>query len=500
MKTNYRKYPVSLLLVHRDGFSAVLKMFVGLIISLAIVDGKTDAPSQMSLETSIQLALASNYVMRIGEIEAQQAEEAIRIGGQALETTVSASSETFRSKNSGPSDYPYSAEGEQHTLAIQKRFSTGTQVEVSLDATSLEGTGVDNDFTGMNVGISQNLLRGRGTGVNRAPIRIASRRAGISHEYLRQAVIDTISEAQYAFYDALLAEANLRVANESLGLAQKLLSENQRRAEVGSIAKSDLLQAEAEVAARQVRLFQAEGTLIRATNRLKRVTSDEIEHILEWKFTIEEPVAPLQRVVDLKQAYQLALSERPDYRQAVLNLEISEIEKYRNRNLSLPAVDLYARMGVAGQSNSVRNSFNRGFEEEYPSYSVGLRVTHSIPNSAASARSVIARMENRRIELTLRQLEQAILLDLDSANAAITTNWKRLGSAINSRVLAEKSLEAEQKRYKTGTSSTFILIRLQTDLVNSQIRELVAMNDYRKSLVEFDRQTAGVLESMNIQL
>ena len=157
-------------------------------------------------------------------------------------------------------------------------------------------------------------------------------------------------------------------------------------------------------------------------------------------------------------------------------------------------------MSLEGWGQSTMGTFNDVNSDESPDYAVGINVSRSMSNKAAKARKSIALLARNRSQMTLLELEQAILLELDSAAAQISSNWKRLSSAKKSRELAEQSLNAEQKRYQTGISTTFILIRLQTDLANAKIRELIAANDYRKSVVEWDRQTGTILMKNNIQM
>lgn len=476
-------------------------MITGIFLASCIPETQATAefPTQLGVDEVVQLALKNHFMVHIGEIELEQAEQTIDIQGAPFETTLDASLFAIRDSNTNPQDYPYSAEGVQQSYSLQRQFSTGTNVQLSLDTAAYEG--LETHRSGeATLEISQRLLRGRGWGYNLAPIRIATRQRDISRESLRQTVIDTISEAQFAYYDGLLAEAYIKVAEESLALAEQLLAENRRRSEIGSIASSDILQAEAEVAVREGILYQAEVGLVQAKNRMKRVLSDKAREVLAWEFSFTRIHAPEKRDFELLKEYESALLLRPDYRQTVLNLEIGEIEQLRESNAALPSVDLYARMSYEGWSDSIRDSFEEAFDKGKPDYTVGVTVSHSLANRAARASKWQASLENNRLQLNLMQLEQAILLDLDDASAQIKANWKRLESAKHGRTLAEKSLIAEQKRYQTGTSSTFVLIRLQTDLINARTRELVAINDYRKSLVEFDRQTGKILERHHVEI
>lgn len=483
----------------RIGRCIILVAVCPLIAGISVRGSELEFPDQLGIQEVVQLALGNHFTVAISEIELEQAEQLRSVRGEPFETTIGASVTAFRDSSTNPQDYPYSVEGVQQSMSVERQFSTGTSVQLKMETSAYENLGVDRSGE-TTLQVTQRLLEGRGSDYNLAPIRIADRQQELSREALRQTVIDTVTEAQFAYYDGILAESYLEVSKESLELAEQLMEENQTRAQIGSIASSDLLQAEAEVALRQDTLYQAEVGLKQAKNRMKRVLSDQTREILDWTFVFHPAHEPEKRDITLMQEYDSALALRPDYRQAVLSLEIGEIEQLRQSNLALPSADLYAQMSYEGWRDTISESFRKGFEDEKADFAVGISVSRSILNRSARANKLRATLENNRLRLTLRQLEQAILLDLDNAAAQIDANWKRLESAKRGRILAQRSLEAEQKRYKTGTSSTFILIRLQTDLINARTRELIAINDYRKSVVEFDRQTGKILELHHIDI
>lgn len=478
----------------------VLALGITLIPTLsAQVSPESSLPQAIGIEQVVQLSLANQFQISIGRIDQQQASEETRIAAEPFETRIQAEVLTFRDANSDPNNFPYSVEGSQQSIALNRSFATGTSVDLSLNSDHFEDLDTPRSGEAM-LTLQQNLLRGRSRAYNLAPIRIASKQAEISTEALRQTVIDTLTAAQFAYFDALLADANLRVARESLALAEQLLQENHRRSEIGSIAPSDILQAEAEVAARLDRVYQAEATLVRATNALKQYLSNQGMRTLQWEFSMLPPPEPQAQDIVLMRDYEIALLHRPDYRQTMLNLDIGEIEVLRQSHATLPNLDLFFQMSLEGWGDSFDDTFAEVRRDANPNYAVGISLSRSLSNRASQARKSIARLEQNRRQMSLLELEQAILLDLHTAAAQIESNWKRLTTASQGRKLAEQSLDAEQKRFQTGISSTFILIRLQTDLANAQIRELIAANDYRKSVVEWERQTGTLLQRHHIEL
>ena len=83
--------------------------------------------------------------------------------------------------------------------------------------------------------------------------------------------------------------------------------------------------------------------------------------------------------------------------------------------------------------------------------------------------------------------------EVRSAARAVETNYKRVESTRAARVLQERRLDAETKKFAAGMSTNFLVTQSQRDLAIAEVAELRAIADYRKSLVNFERvQEAGL--------
>ena len=67
----------------------------------------------------------------------------------------------------------------------------------------------------------------------------------------------------------------------------------------------------------------------------------------------------------------------------------------------------------------------------------------------------------------------------------VTTNAKRVDATRASRALAEKRLEAEEKRFQAGMTSSFFVLQAQRDLNVARNSELLALVEYAKSVVNY---------------
>lgn len=103
-------------------------------------------------------------------------------------------------------------------------------------------------------------------------------------------------------------------------------------------------------------------------------------------------------------------------------------------------------------------------------------------------------MQRERIaEVDLESVKQAIQLEFFASFEVMQTNFKRVYATQLARELAEQSLAAGEKKLNAGTSSTFIILRLQSDLALAELREITAIANYNRSVADFNR-LRGVLE------
>ena len=66
------------------------------------------------------------------------------------------------------------------------------------------------------------------------------------------------------------------------------------------------------------------------------------------------------------------------------------------------------------------------------------------------------------------------------------TNQKRVETTRVARELAERRLEAEEKKFAAGIQTSFFVFQAQRDLAQARTNEVRAISDYNKSLVDFE--------------
>jgi len=362
--------------------------------------------------------------------------------------------------------------------------------------------------TNLVAAYTQPLLRGFRIDNTRQQLLVNLINRDISEESARATTFQTLANVRNAYWDLVFAQSAVDVAQRATELADKLVTDNQQRVEVGTLAPLDIVQAQAEAATRRQNLAAAEATAQTAELTLKRFLVSGTDDPL-WRQTIRPVDLPSLGPApsDIDGAIRKALAERTDVLTARKNLDSNDVSLRFFKNQSLPAVDLNASYGAQGLggtaivrtgplgNQTISEIIPGGYGDalsllrarEYPTWNLSMTMTYPIGGNQADAQHARARVQRTQSMTRLRALEVQIAAEVANAALTVQSNLKRVEAATAARELASKRLEAEQSRFEVGLTTNFFVVQAQRDLRDAQNTELRALADYRKSLVNFER-------------
>jgi outer membrane protein TolC len=224
--------------------------------------------------------------------------------------------------------------------------------------------------------------------------------------------------------------------------------------------------------------------------------------------------------IDLAEAIETALSERPEVASQLYRLEALEIDESFFRNLARPQLDLivgYGLFGQAGDAPAIRNPDTGEVEQpalegdlsdviddvrsrEFDSWSAQLVFSYPLQNRERRAQATIAGLAVDQGLAELERLQRQIVTEVRAAARQVETAAKQIESARISRRLEERNLDAERKRYENGMSSSFVVLQIQEDLTQARSREVSAVTAYRRALAEFYRSVGILLDQKGVDL
>jgi outer membrane protein TolC len=365
----------------------------------------------------------------------------------------------------------------------------------------------------LNIGVTQPLLKNFKVDSPRNQLRLAKKSREITDVQFRQTIINTVATVKGLYYELIYSIDNLAAAQKSFELAKKLLGENEIRVKVGTMAPLDVVSAQSEVASREEGVIVADNALSEAEDNLKR-TVFPLNDPAMWSTRIVPTDRPSAEPVpvNIDAAVRNALDSRTDVIAARKSLERSEYNVQYTRNQLLPQMDVVANYGGSGAGGTqilrepplggpivgtvpggYGDALSEVFGADYPTWSVGLNLSYSIPNRSAKAGAAYAKLSREQALASFRLLELQVAAEVRTAARGVESGFKRVASTQAARRLATQRLDAESKKFDAGMSTNFLVTQAQRDLATAEVNDLRAISDYRKSVINFQRvQEAGV--------
>jgi outer membrane protein TolC len=112
-------------------------------------------------------------------------------------------------------------------------------------------------------------------------------------------------------------------------------------------------------------------------------------------------------------------------------------------------------------------------------------VSYPIGVSQQEANLARSRLQYSQSQTQLRNQQLLVTTEVREAGRQLQTNQKRVATTRVSRQLAERRLDAEERKFAAGTSTSFFVFQAQRDLAQAQDNELRAILDYNRSAVDF---------------
>ena len=92
------------------------------------------------------------------------------------------------------------------------------------------------------------------------------------------------------------------------------------------------------------------------------------------------------------------------------------------------------------------------------------------------------------------------MVQIDNAVKQAESSYQSVEATKQARIYAEAALDAEQKKYAVGKSTTFTVLQLQKNLTSARSDEIRALADYNKALADLAAAEGSTLDRNAIKL
>jgi len=369
--------------------------------------------------------------------------------------------------------------------------------------------------SGLSGSYVQPLLRGFRIDTTRASLQ-TNRISQQNDEITLQATIATTdANTRNGYWDLVYAIQAVEAAQESLDISNTLVSQNQQRVEIGTLAPIDVKSAQSEAANNKLALIQAEANVRTAELALKRLIVSGTDDPL-WTSSLN-PVdrpASVAEPINVEAATARALRERTDLQQSINNLKISDVNLKAQADLVRPQLNLSASYGLNGLGGPytptvkdlttgqtiTQPPVNSGWWDalgniygfDAPSFTFALNFAYPIGKSAQEANVARSKLSLEQSQANLKSLQLQIATDVASAALTVQSSLESVQASGTARELAKEKLDATQSKLDVGMATNYDVVQAQRDYATAQDNELRAIANYRKALVNFEAvQTTG---------
>ncbi len=404
-------------------------------------------------------------------------------------------------------------------------FHTGTSFTVGWDNTRSSTSSpvvffnpaVQSQFF---VSFQQPLLNGFGLLPNTRFIIEAKNNLQAANYAFQQQVINTVALVEHDYWELVFALENVKVQQQALVVANQLYQDNKRQVAIGTMAPLEVVQAEAQVASSQQAVIVAEtGRLQQQTVLLNDITKNPMAPGLqdvEVVPTDSASVLPKVEVIPLQDAVREAWQKRPDLLESELSLKNTQVEVKATRNALLPGLTLfgqYAGTGLGGNQTvklpngtttvipgGLADALNAAYNGSFPTYAAGVTLSIPLRNRSAEAANARALLEERQAEVSYRQLQNTIVVNVRNAQIAMQQGLASVKAAQQATIYARETLEAERKKLALGVSTTFQVVQDLGILLTDEGNELRAKVSLQEARVTYDQALGRTLEVEHVTI
>ncbi len=405
--------------------------------------------------------------------------------------------------------------------------------------------------TAFTLTYTQPILRGRRFDNNRRNIEIAKKNLSLTDAQFRARAIDVIAQVEQSYWDLVFALRNVQVQIDAVKQARAQLESNGRLVAQGVLAPIDIVAAGTQITTFEQSVYTAQEAVTRAENSLKTLLlPDRTAALWSQAITPITPVSLEAPRVPLAEAVKSALSNRPELAELNTSAEINRIDERFFREQTKPQFDLvgtYTSAGLAGTLVPTSQTSSRGtspqvlqrindlstlaglqplpasnstatttvspnlvggyaqsltniLEQNFPTARVGVRISLPLRNRAAAANLGRSLAQGRRLDNQKAQQEQLIEADVRNSLQAVRSSEARLASSAAARSSAEQQYASEQRMFRAGTTTVYLVLQRQTELLGARGRELQAQTDLNKAISNFQRATGSTLETNHVAI
>lgn len=317
----------------------------------------------------------------------------------------------------------------------------------------------------------------------RAQVDIA-KRSTLSAEMNLKSSLETVALAtRIAFFQVLVAEANVAIRREAVDILERQLNDERGRFNAGQVPQVNVQRVEVNVANERPGFFQAQSDVAQGYLALAQAMGVAYPPgAVRPPFRIRGSLEQVPNPPPLDVALHRAEVQRPELAARRLDVDNANRQIIVEKAGTRPRVDGFAGYDLFSEPNtlSTRDSYN--------GYTVGLNATWQVFDGGATLGRVrAARARVLAAAEQLRQERNVVRAEVRLAYESINLARQTLRAVEGNVALARESLGLINTNVGVGLASQLELLQSRLDLTRSQNTRVGALFGLRVALARLDR-------------
>ena len=399
------------------------------------------AQKQWTLQECLDYAMANNITLQQNRISSQQRNAEVEAGKAALWPSLSFST------NHNVSYRPF-------------REST-----INLTNGSMSTTSSETNYTG-NYGINANWTVWNG-GRNRYNIQASEMNKQLADLQTEETANSIQEQIAQLYIQILYVTEAVKVDSEMVKLSTLQRDRGLEMLKVGSMAKVDVAQLEAQVTQDKYSLVNMQSQLANYKLQLKQL----LEILGPTEFEIAIPALTDQQVLtlipDRQAVYQQALETRPEIQSSKLNIDAAKLEIKNAKAAALPTLSMSANM-ASNHASGINTHFDRQMKKNW-SNSLSLSLSVPIFDQKQTKTNVTkAKLATRNSELQLQDTEKKLYSNIENFWLQATTSQQQFIAAKSNVENMTQSYELVSEQFRLGLKNIVELTTGKNNLLSAK--------------------------------
>ncbi|MCK4422596.1 MAG: TolC family protein, partial [Candidatus Omnitrophica bacterium] len=301
-----------------------------------------------------------------------------------------------------------------------------------------------------------------------------------------------LANIQKIYWNLLLAQKELELAEEVSESAAQLYKTNKRNFKMGILEAPEFYATEANLKEKQQELVIAQARFKNALSALRYRLNLNMDVLITPKdeFDLKQKQAGFEDMV------RTALAKRRDYKKAKNIIKQKDLYAAMKKSSLWPQIDLTASFTRNGLDSRFADSISEITSEEYPEYTVGVIFSFPLENSAARAEYSQKQLEQAKALIGLKKTECLILVQVHDAFIDLMSRRDSVDLLEQAKELQHKKYLGEADRFKKGRSDTDRFIRYQNDYLRAKLVYLRSLYKYQEAAIDLKLITNTLLEEI----